>query len=170
MQCRRQQGATLLELLVSVVIGTLLLGGLYGVTQLAANTQRHGQAVNELGYQGHFALSRMVDRARSLAPKVLSTPTAGTSGNWFAPAGCAGTACVMYCRNAASQLIQTVTTDTTCSGTAVLARQVTSFSATLPTSSGPLDRHVGVLTLVVGDGAGNTRTFNATIRFGGGLQ
>ncbi len=166
-----QRGMTLLELMVSVVIGTLLLLSLNSVTKLALDVRTERRASNELTYQGRFALDKLVDRARSLAPKPLTLPSAGTTGDWFAPAGCSGSACTMYCRKSATrQLIETTTADTTCSGSAVLANYVDSFSASLPAAMGPLDRHTGVLTLTLSQGAGTSLSLRTQIRFGGGLM
>ena len=74
----------------------------------------------------------------------------------------------MYCRKSATrQLIETTTADTTCSGSAVLANYVDSFSASLPAAMGPLDRHTGVLTLTLSQGAGTSLSLRTQIRFGG---
>jgi prepilin-type N-terminal cleavage/methylation domain-containing protein len=163
-----QRGMTLIELVLALSISAIILGSLNGLVKLGLDAQTAGRGSNELAYQGRFALERMTDKARSLAPKVLTTPTANTTGDWFAPSGCAGAACVMYCRNASSQLIETVTTDTTCSGTTVIANNVSSFLASLPISMGAVDRASAVINLTLNDAANNTASFSASIRLGGG--
>lgn len=160
---RNCRGFGLLELLVAVVIGSMILLALNSLVGLASRAGAEGRASNELTYQGRFALERMVDKARATAPTQLLTPTAGTTGNWFAP--------TMYCRNAtSSQLIETTTSDTSCAGTAVIANNVSVFSATLPTGMGPLDRHTAVLSLTLADGQGHATTLVSQVRLGGGTK
>jgi prepilin-type N-terminal cleavage/methylation domain-containing protein len=164
-----QRGLTLIELLIATAIGAVLLAAIHGLVKLGLDAQSAGRGSNELAYQGRFALDRIADRALATAPKELTTPTANTTGNWFAPTGCSGAACVMYCRNAASKLIETTTADTGCTGTTVIASNVTAFSATLPAGMGPVDRHSAVLSLTLAN-AGSTLTLSSAIRLGGGTQ
>lgn len=166
---RRQRGLGLFELLLAVAIGSIILLALRNFVGLATEAGAEGHAANELAYQGRFALERMVDKARAMPPKqLLTAPAAGTTGDWLAPAGCGVSACVMYCRNATSnQLIETTVSDASCAGTAVIARNVSAFSASTPVM-GPLDRHSVILTLTLDDGQGHTTTLNAQIRLGGG--
>lgn len=163
-----QRGITLIELVLAVAISAILMAALNGLVKLGLDAQTAGRGSNELAYQGRFALERMVDKARSLAPKVLTTPTANTTGDWFAPSGCTGAACVMYCRNATNQLIETTTSDTTCTGTTVIASNVSTFSANLPASMGPIDRHIAVISITLSDAANNTTALSSSIRLGGG--
>lgn len=157
---------TLIELLIATAIGAILLAGLNGLVTLGLDAQTAGRGSNELAYQGRFALERITDRARATAPKVLTSPPANTTGDWFEPTGCIGAACVMYCRNATTnQLIETMKGDATCSGTAVLARNVTAFTATI----GPGTRPAAVLRLTLAD-AVNTVTLASSVRLGGGTQ
>lgn len=158
----------MIEVTVSLVLGLIILSALTPVMRLALDSGAQARDVTELAYKGQFALERMVDRARATTPKVLAAPTAGTTGTWFAPAGCAGAACVMYCRNSSNNtLVETVSSDNTCAGSAIIATQVTAFSATLPTM-GPLDRHSVVLSLTVSDNNGHSITLNTQVRLGGG--
>ena len=104
----------------------------------------------------------MITTARGVPPKLLATPAAGTTGNWFSP--------VMYCRNGSSQLIETTTADNGCTGTTVIARNVSAFSAQLPrraparsTSPWP------TLSLTLVDSAApQTVTLSTSVRLGGG--
>lgn len=164
-----QRGFTLIELLLATAIGAILLASLNSLAKLGLDAQAQVRASNELAYQGRFALERIADKARAAVPKVLVTPAASTTGDWFAPVGCAGAACVMYCRSAASQLIETTTADTTCTGTTVIANYVSAFSATLPASMGPVDRQVAVLSLTLTN-VGNTITLTSSMRLGGGVK
>jgi len=189
-----QRGVTLIELLLAVAISAILLAALNGLIKLGLDTQASVRAGNELAYQGRFALERLADKARiaNLAripdlapdtpPKVLTTPDANTTGDWFAPAGCSGAACVMYCRNACNQLIETTTTgtgctsrtvitttDTVCTGSTVIANHVSAFAATLPAAMGPVDRQIGVFRLTLSKDS-NTLYLSSSIRFGGGTQ
>ena len=108
-------------------------------------------------------MDRMAEKLRTSAPKQLTTPAAGTTGDWF-------TAPLMYCRNAVTkQLIETTTADTSCSGTAVIAQNVSAFTATLPLM-GPLDRHSGIITLTLTDAAGHVLSLTMQLRLGGGTQ
>lgn len=166
-----QRGVTLIELLLAVAISAILMGALNGLVKLGLDAQTAGRGGNELAYQGRFALERITDQVRDLAPKVLdTTPAANTTGIWFAASNniCTGASCVMYCRNASNQLIETYTNDTTCSGTTVIARNISAFSATLPTSMGPVDRHIAVINLTLSDANNNTVSFSTSIRLGGG--
>ena len=90
-----QRGMTLIELLLAMAISAIIMASLNGIVKLGLDAQTAGRGSNELAYQGRFALERISDKARSLTPKVLSTTAANTTGNWFAPTGCTGTACVM---------------------------------------------------------------------------
>lgn len=162
-----QRGMTLIELLMATAIGAIMLAGLNGLVKLGLDAQTAGRGSNELAYQGRFALERITDRARATAPKVLTAPAANTSGDWFAPTGCIGAACVMYCRNAANQLIETTTADIACNiGMTVLAGNVTAFAATLPASA---VRPAAVLSLTLAD-AVNTVNLSSSVRLGGGTQ
>ena len=165
-----QHGVALIELVLAVAISAILMGALNGLVKLGLDAQTAGRGSNELAYQGRFALERMVDKARSLAPKVLTTPTANTTGDWFAPSGCTGAACVMYCRNATNQLIETTTSDTACVGTTVIASNVSAFSAALPASMGAVDRSIAVISLTLNNSANNTITLSSSIRLGGGTK
>ncbi|MEQ1601435.1 MAG: hypothetical protein HOP04_07185 [Methylophilaceae bacterium] len=165
-----QNGITFIELVLALAISAIVMGALNGVVKLGLDAQSAGRGSNELAYQGRFALERISDQARNIAAKVLTTPAANTTGDWFAPTGCTGAACVMYCRNASNQLIETVTTDTTCSGTTVIASNVSTFSATLPASMGVVDRWIVVISLTLSDANNNSIDLSSSIRLGGGTQ
>ena len=160
-----QRGVTLIELLIATAIGAILLASINGLVKLGLDAQSAGRNSNELAYQGSFALERITAKARDTAPKTLTAPAANTTGDWFAPTGCIGAACVMYCRNAANQLIETTTADAACSGTAVLAGNVTAFAATI----GPGTRPVAVLSLTLVK-ADTTVNLSSSMRLGGGTQ
>jgi prepilin-type N-terminal cleavage/methylation domain-containing protein len=166
---RLQYGMTLVEVLIAVAVGAIVLSALGSIVSLGLRAQVSGRQQNELVYQGRFALERMVARARSVPPRLLAAPAAGTTGDWFAPAGCVGAACVMYCRNAANQLIETTTADAACAGTTVIATNVTAFSAALIASVGPVDRPIGSLSLTLTQGdAPQPVTLATSVRLGGG--
>lgn len=163
-----QRGMTLVELVLAMAISAIIMVALNGLVKLGLDAQTAGRGSNELAYQGRFALERITEKARSLAPKELTTPTANTTGNWFAPTGCTGAACVMYCRNASNQLIETTTADTSCTGTTVIANNVSAFSAVLPTGMGAIDRSIAKIDLTLSDANNNTASFSTSIRLGGG--
>ena len=172
-----QRGLTLIELLLAVTVSAIVLAALNGLVKLGLDAQVAGRGSNELSYQARFALERITDKANATKPKLLATPAANTTGDWFAPAGCIGAACVMYCRNAStSQLIETTTADSACTGTllgmVVIASNVSAFSATLPATMGALDRSVAVLSLslINAGNAGNALTLSSSVRLGGGAQ
>jgi prepilin-type N-terminal cleavage/methylation domain-containing protein len=184
---RSQAGLTLIELTIAVVIGALVLAALHSVVSLGLRAQAEGGQANELLYQGQFALQRMVDKARSVAPKTLTAPAANSTGDWFAPAGCVGAACVMFCRNTSSQkLIETITLDAGCIGTKAIvcpvgtsSCSVTAFSATLPppvsallpSGAGPVNRPTGVLSLTLTHSAASQAvTLTTSVRLGGGTK
>ncbi len=165
----KQSGMTLVELLIAVTLGAIVLAALGSLVSLGVRAQTGGRQQNELIYQGRFALERMVDRARSVAPKLLTAPAAGTTGNWFAPAGCVGAACVMFCRNAGNQIIETTTADAACAGTTVIASNVTAFSAALIAGVGPVGRPTGSLSLTLThSNAHKPVTLASSVRLGGG--
>ncbi|OGS95313.1 MAG: hypothetical protein A3H31_12765 [Gallionellales bacterium RIFCSPLOWO2_02_FULL_57_47] len=161
-----QRGITLIELLIATAIGAILLASINGLVKLGLDAQSAGRSANELAYQGSFALERITAMARATAPKTLTAPATNTSGDWFAPTGCIGAACVMYCLNTVNhQLIETTTADSACSGTAVLAGNVTAFTAAI----GPGTRPAAVLSLTLAD-AGSTVNLASSVRLGGGTQ
>lgn len=156
-----QAGMTLIELLIAVAIGAIVLAALNSVVSLGLQAQATGRQGNELVFQARFALERMITTARGMPPKLLATPAAGTTGNWFSP--------VMYCRNGSSQLIETTTADFGCTGTTVIARNVNAFSAQLPLGAGLLDEPVATLNLtLVNAAASQTVTLSTSVRLGGG--
>ena len=158
---RNQGGLTLIELVIAVALGAVVLGALHSVVSLGLRAQAEGARSSELLYQGQFALERMVDTARTVAPKLLSAPAANSTGDWFAPA--------RFCRNAANQLIETTTADATCAGTTVIASNVSAFSAQLPAGAGPVDRPLGVLSVTLTDGSTDAPvTLTTSVRLGGG--
>lgn len=150
------------------MVGAILLAGMNSVVKVGLDAQSSVRGSNELAYQARYALERITDKARATIPKELTTPAANTTGNWFAPAGCTGAACVMYCRNSSSQLIETTTSDTSCTGTAVIANNVAAFSAQLPSGMGAMDRAAGVISLTMSDSLNNGITLSSTFRLGGG--
>jgi prepilin-type N-terminal cleavage/methylation domain-containing protein len=163
-----QAGVTLIELLIAVAIGAIVLSALNSVVSLGLQAQAAGRQRNELLFQARFALERMITTARTVSPKPLIPPPDDTTDNWFAPTGCVGAACVMFCRNASSQkLIETTTTDTTCIGTTVIATNVSKFSAKVPSGAGPFDKPVATLSLEIGV-APETVTLSTSVRLGGG--
>lgn len=164
---QRQRGITLIELLIGMVISGIVLGAISGLVKLGADAQSSGRTANELTYQGRFALERISDRARLLAPKPLSLPAANTTGNWFAPTGCTAAACVMYCLNGSGQLIETTTADTACTGSTVIASNVSTFEAAMPNGAGAVDRSIAVIRLTLASGV-NAVALSASVRLGGG--
>lgn len=161
-----QRGMTLIELVLATLIGAIILAAINGLVKLGLDAQTAGRGANELAYQGSFALARITDKARATAPKTLTTLAADTTGDWFAPTGCIGAACVMYCRNAATnQMIETTTADAACGGTTVLAGNVTAFSTKLPV----VGRSIAGLSLTLAN-AGSTVTLSSSVRLGGGTH
>ncbi len=176
---RSQRGLTLIELLIAVAIAAFVVAALNSVVALGLNAQASGRQANELVYQGRFALDRMAAKARSTAPKPLTTPSPDTTtGNWFSiPAPPA----TMYCFNSDNkQLVETVVTDTGCAGgagSAVIANNVTAFSARLPAGAspvepagaGPVDDPAAVLSLTLQiPGAPTEVKLSTRVRLGGG--
>jgi prepilin-type N-terminal cleavage/methylation domain-containing protein len=159
-----QRGMTLIELVLATLIGAIILAALNGLVKLGLDAQTGVRDSNELAYQGRFALERIGTVARATPPSMLSPLPVGTTntGTWFAPTGCIGAACVMYCLNAANQLIETTTADAACGGTTVLAGNVTTFLPTI----GPGTRPDAVLSLTLA----NTVTLSSSVRLGGGTQ
>jgi prepilin-type N-terminal cleavage/methylation domain-containing protein len=154
-----QHGLTMIEFMLALVAAALVVGALNGVVELALKARSSGRQDNELVYQGRFALERMISRARASAPKVLATPSlAGTTGDWFSP--------TMYCLKGGNRLVETTVSDTSCTGSAVIADHVIAFSAQ-PAGAGPVDDPVARLTLTLqADGAPITLT--TSVRLGGG--
>jgi len=154
------KGFTLIEVMIAVLMAAIVVAALDSVLLTALEARSSGRQSNELVYQGRFALERMVATARAAAPAALSTPPAGTTGNWFAP--------TLYCLNGAKQLIESTTADATCGGATVLADNVVAFSAQ-PGGSGAVDDPVGVLALTL-QGAGQPITLTSAVRLGGGTR
>jgi len=166
-----QSGMTLIELMLAIAISAIIMLALNGLVKLGLDAQTAGRGSNELAYQGRYALERITDKARGLTPRSLTTtPATNTTGYWFAAndTACGIATCVMYCLNASRQLIETVTSDTTCTGTTVIANNVSAFSATLPASMGAVDRSMAEINLTLADANNNTASFSTAIRLGGG--
>ena len=157
------KGFTLIEFMIALVAGALVLGALHGVVDLALKARTAGRQDNELVYQGRFALERMAATARATAPKVLAPPTlANSTGDWFAP--------TMYClKGASSKLVETTTSDTSCTGAKFVADYVVAFSAQLPADAGPVDAPVGILSLTLQSGTAAPVTLTRGVRLGGGM-
>jgi prepilin-type N-terminal cleavage/methylation domain-containing protein len=167
---RQQSGMSLLEMTIAIVIGAILMLSLQEMVGLGLKSTQTTHPVNELRYQANFSLERIAEQARTVPPRPLGVAATNTTGDWFAPASCSGSACVMYCLNTTSrQLIETTTSDTTCTGAGVLAHQVSGFSASLPLM-GPLDRHSVIIQLSLDDLAGHSLTQTMQVRLGGGVQ
>jgi|SRR5712691_2405757 len=163
---RSQQGLTLIELLIAVALAAFILAALNSVVALGLNAQASGRQANELVYQARFALDRMAAKARGTAPKPLTTPSAGTTGDWFSVPVPPAT---MYCLNSANKLVETTVTDPGCAAGAVIANNVTAFSAQLPAGAGPVDDPVATLSLTLQiPGAPTTVTLSTSVRLGGG--
>ena len=143
-----QTGITLIELVLATAISAILLVSINSLTKLGLDAQSAGRGNNELAFQGRFALERITDKARVTAPAVLATPAT----------------------NANNQLIETTTADTTCTGTSVIASNVSAFSATLPADMGSVDRSLAVVSLILADAANNSVSLSSSIRLGGGTQ
>src|SRR5258708_23498216 len=144
---RFQRGLTLIELLMAMTVAVFVLAALNSVATLGLNAQASGRQANELVYQARFALDRMAAKARGTAPKVLTTPSPGTTGDWFSSTS------TLYCLNSGNQLVETVNTDTSCTAGAVIANNVTAFSAQLPPGAAPRDHPVATSTLPLPAGA-----------------
>jgi len=75
----------------------------------------------------------------------------------------------MYCRNSNNQLVETVVSDTGCTGSVVIANNVTAFSAQPPAGAGPVDDPAATLSLTLQiPGAPTTVTLTTSVRLGGG--
>ena len=160
---RSQRGLTLIELLIAIVIAVSVLAALNSVTTLGLNAKASGRQANELVYQARFALDRMAAKARSTKPKLLTTPSPGSTGDWFSSTS------TLYCLNGGNRLVETTVTDTGCTAGAVIANNVTAFSAQLPAGAGPVDDPVATLSLTLQTAsAPATVTLTTSVRLGGG--
>lgn len=166
---RRQRGLGLVEVLIAAALAAILLGSLFAVTFGGLRTQGISRNNNEMAYQARFALGLIVNTARSTPPKPLSKlpPAATTTSDWLSP--------VMYCLNAAGQLMLSTPADSGCSAGRVLAENVGMFSVERPgpplasQPEGPVDRPAAKVTLVVKDASGRQSIeLTATARLGGG--
>ena len=157
------RGMTLIELLVATAIGAMLLAGLSSVARqgVLARTQTRDSA--EAVYQARFALQRIAAAGRTTAPRTLLPAPANTSADWFSPS--------YFCVNPAAALVETTTTDTTCSGTQVVAERVSNFSVTLPTGAGPLEAVTALVSVTLtGTAGGASITLAERVRLGGGVK
>ena len=151
-------GFTIIEFTMALVIAAIVIGALNGVVELALKARSAGRQGNELVYQGHFALARMVGKARASVPKVLATPAmASSTGDWFSP--------TMYCLKGGGRLVETTVSDTSCTGATVIADGVIAFSA--QSAAGPLDHPAGTLRLTLQTG-GAPLVLTTSVRLGGG--
>ena len=156
----RQSGFTLLELLLSVAIGALIVGGLGSLVMMGLKAQTSGVAASEQAYTAGFALERMVSRTRAAPVKALIGTPSESTGDWLAP--------LMFCRSA-TRLRETTVTDDTCSAGVVLAEGVAAFTVQEPAGPRPLDSPVITFSLtIVPANAPEPRTVTASARLGGG--
>jgi hypothetical protein len=72
----------------------------------------------------------------------------------------------MYCLKAGNRLVETIVSDTSCTGSTVIADNVIAFSAQ-PVGAGPVDDPVGSLSLTLQAG-GAPLTLTTSVRLGGG--
>lgn len=158
----RQRGITLVELLIATAIGALLLAGLSSVARQGLQSRALLRDNSEAVYQARFALQRVAAAAKATAPHTMLPPAANTSGNWFDPA--------YFCVNAGGALIETVTTDTACGGTQVIAERVNSFSATLPVGAGAIEALTAVVSVTLNVPGNAPLTLNERMRLGGGAK
>ena len=152
---------SLIELLIASAIATLLLGALLRTTLNALQSQASTRDGNEMVYQARFAIGLIVAKAEASPLKVLVTPPANSTGDWFSP--------TMYClKSGTAQLIETSTADTGCVGTRVIADNVSAFAVQLPVDGGPLDRPVAQVTLTTTEPSGaRSVTLTSSARLGG---
>jgi len=166
---RLQRGLTLIELLIAVTLAVFILAALNSVVTLGLQAQASGRQANELVYQARFALDRMAAKARSTAPKLLTTPSPGTTGDWFSVPVPPATMATLYCLNGGKLVETNLVTDPGCAAGAVIANNVTAFSAQLPAGAGPVDRPSASLSLTLQTaGAPAAVTLSASVRLGGG--
>ena len=152
----------MIEFMLALVAAALVVGALNGVVDLTMQARSAGRQDNELVYQGRFALQRIVSRAHVSAPKPLTVPPlASSTGDWFAP--------TMYCLKGGNRLVETVVSDTSCTGTgaSVIADNVIAFSAQVPADAGQFDDPAATLSLTLQTG-GPALTLTTTVRLGGG--
>ncbi len=151
------------------MIAVSVLAALNSVTTLGLNAKASGRQANELVYQARFALDRMAAKARSTAPKPLTTPSPGTTGDWFSVPVPPATMATLYCLNSGKLVETNLVTDPGCAAGAVIANNVTAFSAQLPAGAGPVDDPVATLSLTLQvAGAPTTVTLSTSVRLGGG--
>jgi prepilin-type N-terminal cleavage/methylation domain-containing protein len=158
---RLQRGLTLIELLLAMTVAALVFAALDSIVMVGLQAHASSRQANELVYQTRFALDKMAAKARSATPKLLATPLPATTGDWFSP--------IMYCLNSGNRLVQTVVSDTSCTGGEVIANNVTAFSAQLPAGAGPVDDPAVILSLTLqSDKALAAVTLTTSVRLGGG--
>ncbi len=163
MNRRLQRGLTLIELLIAMTLAVFILAALNSVATLGLNAQASGRQANELVYQARFALDRMAAKARGTAPKLLTTLSSGTTGDWFSSTS------TLYCLNGGKLVETNLVTDPGCAAGAVIANNVTAFSAQLPAGAGPVDDPVATLSLTLqAAGAPTAVTLTTSVRLGGG--
>ena len=78
---RKQQGVTLVELLIAVALGALIVAGMSAVMEELAQTQAAIQERNQLTQDGRFAMERMV-RALGHSRRLLLPLADKSSTNW----------------------------------------------------------------------------------------
>ncbi|MBK7616685.1 MAG: prepilin-type N-terminal cleavage/methylation domain-containing protein [Burkholderiales bacterium] len=158
---RAQRGMTLVEVLIAAAVGALLLAALAPVARLGGQASAPLRDTSEALYQGRFALQRVAAAAAATAPAAVLPPPAKSSGNWF------GT--VMFCVNATGSLVETTPSDTSCSGSTVIAERVSAFSVAVPATAGASDGEVADVSLTLtGPGGGGAITLGERMRLGGG--
>ena len=157
---RLQDGLTLIEVLIAMTLAAIVLAALDSIVMLGLQAHASNRQANELAYQARFALDKMAAKARSAAPKPLATPPPATTGDWFSP--------TKFCLNSTNRLVETVVSDMTCTGGAVIANNVIAFSAQLPAGAGPVDDPAVTLSLTLQAKNAPAVTLTTNVRLGGG--
>lgn len=158
-----ERGLSLIELLIASAVGAMLLAALSSVARQGVLSRTQTRDASETVYQARFVLQRVAIAAKGTTPRALLPPAANSSGDWFSPA--------YFCVNGAGALVETITSDTGCTGTQVIAERVSSFSATTPAGAGALESVTAVVAVTLrGPGGSAPLTLSERIRLGGGVK
>ena len=135
------RGFTLIELCMATAMGVLLLTALAHVARLATESKVELSEAAELRIETEFVMQRLRAAARAAKVGELQAPSDGDTGLWLAPQ--------RFCINGAKALVETSTSDTSCSSGEVIADRVNRLTIGVPETQTAVDAPSALLTVVL---------------------
>lgn len=157
------RGFTLIELCLATAMGALLLAALVHVARLATESKAELSGATEQRAEVAFVMQRLRAAASAATVSSLYAAANGDTGLWLAPK--------RFCINNSKALVETASSDTTCSKGEVIADRVQRLTVRLPDTQSALDSPMVLISveLASADGTGGVALSQA-IRLKGLLE